>query len=485
MRFTAGKLRGYAVSAAAALLLSACYNTRPSTGGGQTTFSGQRTVNPTDIALPAGYRAEVLTTGLTYPTGVAVAGDGSVYVTESGYSYGEDFTEPRLLRIGRDGRKKVVLTGGNNGPWTGVTYANGALYVAEGGALEGGRILRVTPAGQRTVLVSGLPSFGDHHTDGPAVGPDGWIYFGQGTATNAGVVGPDNLEFGWLKRKPQFHDRPCEDIVLTGQNFTSPDVLTGQGTAQTGAFLPFGTPTTPGQVIRGQVPCSGSVMRIPPGGGRPQLVAWGFRNPFGLAFSPSGKLYVTDNGYDDRGSRPVWGVPDVLWEVRRGAWHGWPDFSAGEPLTKPDFKPPGKAQPSFLLEHKKTPPAPAARLGVHSSANGLDFSRSASFGHVGEAFIALFGDQAPETGKVTNPVGFKVVRVNVENGAVEDFAVNKGRKSGPASLLGGGGLERPLAARFSLDGSALYVADFGVMTMSQAGPNPVRGTGVIWKISRE
>jgi glucose/arabinose dehydrogenase len=226
-------------------------------------------------------------------------------------------------------------------------------------------------------------------------------------------------------------------------------------------------------------------MRIPPGGGQPQLVAWGFRNPFGLAFSPTGKLYVTDNGYDDRGSRPVWGVPDVLWEVRRGAWYGWPDFSAGEPLTKEDFKPPGKPQPTFLLEHKKTPPAPAALLGVHASANSLDFSRSASFGHVGEAFIAFFGDQAPETGKVTNPVGFKVVRVNVQNGAVEDFAVNKGRKTGPASLVGGGGLERPLAARFSPDGSALYVADFGVMTMSKAGPNPARGTGVVWKITRE
>ncbi len=71
-----------------------------------------------------------------------------------------------------------------------------------------------------------------------------------------------------------------------------------------------------------------------------------------------------------------------------------------------------------------------------------------------------------------------------QTGAVEDFAVNKGRKTGPASLVGGGGLERPIAARFSPDGSALYVVDFGVMTMSQSGPNPVRGTGVLWKIVR-
>ena len=73
---------------AGAVLLSGCYNLRPSTGGGQTSFSGARTVNAADIALPSGYRAEVVATGLTYPTGVAFDGSGRVYVTESGYSYG-------------------------------------------------------------------------------------------------------------------------------------------------------------------------------------------------------------------------------------------------------------------------------------------------------------------------------------------------------------------------------------------------------------
>jgi hypothetical protein len=46
-----------------------------------------------------------------------------------------------------------------------------------------------------------------------------------------------------------------------------------------------------------------------------ELVAWGFRNPFGLAFASGGALFVTDNGYDDRGSRAVWGTGDYLWDV--------------------------------------------------------------------------------------------------------------------------------------------------------------------------
>ena len=173
---------------------------------------------------------------------------------------------------------------------------------------QGGRIIRVSPEGQITSIVDGLPSFGDHHTDGPVFGNDGWLYFGQGTASNSGVVGEDNAKFGWLKRHPEFHDIPGEDIELTGQNFKTKDVMGGEGRVETGAFVPFGTTTAPGQVIKGAVKCSGSVLRVRPDGSDLQKVAWGFRNPFGLAFSPDGELYVSDNGYDDRGSRPVWGT---------------------------------------------------------------------------------------------------------------------------------------------------------------------------------
>jgi hypothetical protein len=120
---------------------------------------------------------------------------------------------------------------------------------------------------------------------------------------------------------------------------------------------------------------------------------------------------------------------------------------------------------------------------VHSSADGFDFSRNPAFGHVGEAFVAEFGDQAPATGKVLGPVGYKVVRVDVTNGLVEDFAVNRSRANGPASVLGGGGLERPVSARFDPEGRALYIVDFGVLSQL---PNarPEEGTGVLWRVVR-
>lgn len=479
------RLAVIAVLVSFSLSLAGCWSILPSRGGGQTSAPSERRTDPAGIALPDGYRAEVVATGLTFPTGVTFDGQGRVYVLEAGYSYGEVWTTPRLLRVETGGRTLVVATG-ENGPWNGVVFYNGAFYIADGGEKSGGRILRVAPDGAISPIVQGLPSLGDHHTNGPSVGSDGWIYFGQGTATNSGVVGTDNAEFGWLKRHPEFHDIPCRDIKLAGRNFTSDNPLTPDAgdRATTGSYLPFGQASTPGQTIRGQVPCSGAILRVRPEGGEPELVAWGFRNPFGLAFSPGGRLYVTENGYDQRGSRPVYGTPDVLWAVEPSAWYGWPDHSAGIPLTDGRFAQGGNPDPGALLAEKPgEPPKPAALLGVHASANGFDFSRSEAFGHVGEAFVAEFGDMAPEVGKVLGPVGFKVVRVNVETGRIEDFAVNRPKK-GPASKVGGGGLERPVAARFDPNGDALYVVDFGIMTIGPQGPQPRQGTGVLWRITR-
>lgn len=463
-----------------------CYRMLSSDGGGQTEFSPPREVQASDVALPPGYQIEVVATGLTFPTGVAFDDTGAVHVVEAGYSYGEVWTVPRLLKVNADGSTAEVARGDRNGPWNGVAYANGNFYIAEGGELEGGRILRVTAEGRISTLVGNLPSVGDHHTNGPAVGADGRIYFGQGTATNSAVVGKDNLEFGWLRRFPEFHDKPCNDITLTGRNFETADILQeGKSKVTTGAYSPFGTTTSPGQVIEGGLPCNGALMRINRDGTGLELVAWGFRNPYGLAFAPDGRLYATENGYDDRGSRPVWGTGDYLWRVADGTWYGWPDFSGGKPLNSGRFDPPGGPSPSLLLqEHPNEPPQPAAVLGVHASANGLDFSRSDAFGYVGQAFIAEFGDQAPGTGKSLHPVGFRVVRVDVETGLIADFAINRSKKSGPASKLGTAGLERPVAVRFDPPGNALYLVDFGVMLMSKEGPEPQPGTGVLWKITR-
>jgi glucose/arabinose dehydrogenase len=469
------------------LLNVSCYRMRASNGGGQIKAIPQRSITQDDIALHPGYKIEPVISGLTFPSAVAFDGSGDLYVVEAGYSYGEVWEQPKLLRIEGSGKTTVIATGTKNGPWTGITWHDGAFYIAEGGQMEGGRILKVTKDGQIATLISNLPSVGDHHTNGPVV-KDGYIYFGQGVATNSGVVGKDNADFGWLLRNKDFHDISCQDIVLTGQNYTSPNVLTDDPNDEisTGAYVAFGTSTTAGQTIKGALPCTGSILRIPLTGGNVELVAWGFRNPFGLALSPDGKLFATENGFDERGSRPVWGTGDVLWEIKTGVWYGWPDFAEGKPIQNDEeFKSPAKnAVKPLLQKYPNTPPKPAAIFGVHSSSDGFDFSRNSAFGFVGEAFVAQFGDMAG-AGKVLYPVGFKIVRANVNTGIVSDFATNKGKRNGPASWLKKGGLERPVSVKFDPAGSALYVVDFGIMKTTKEAVLPQTKTGVIWKITKQ
>ena len=471
------------------VLLSGCYAQTASHGGGLATARLPRCARPDDVAVPCGYRVELVAEGLTYPSGVAFDERGTPYVTEAGFAYGTEPIHPRLVRIDPGGRIVPVAVGEpSTAPWNGVDYRGGSFFLSEAGHEGGGQVVRRGADGSRTVLASGLPSQGDHHTNGPVVGADGWVYFSQGTVTNSAVVGKDSDAFGWLKKHPELHDIPGRDVTLTGENFAAWDVLHPElnRIVETGAYVPFGTATTAGQVIHGGVPCSGSILRVKPEGGAVELVAWGLRNPFGLAFAPDGALYATDNGYDERGSRPVFGAGDLLWRVRPGLWYGWPDYSGEEPIFDCAYTGPCTPCPRKVLAQDPNPPQrPAAILEVHSASTGLDFCRNPAFGCVGQAYVAQFGDMSGGVGKVLHPVGFKVVRVDVASGTSEDFAVDFGADNGPASKVGGCGLERPTAVRFDPSGAWLYVVDFGILTTKEGKPTPHPGTGVLWRIGRD
>jgi len=209
------------------------------------------------------------------------------------------------------------------------------------------------------------------------------------------------------------------------------------------------------------------------------------RPMYGLAFAPDGRLYATEHGSDERGARFIIGDPDDLYEVREGAWFGWPDFASGIRLDDAHWGTGGKGREPVLARFPDPdPPKPVASFETHTAANGLDFSRSADFGFAGEAFVALFGDLAPlTTARQVVPAGFKVVRVDVETGAILDFAVN--RTQGPASKLFHGGFERPSHCAFGPD-DALYVVDFGEIKLApeKGGIRMKQGTGALWRIRR-
>src|SRR5690349_19015096 len=118
---------------------------------------------------------EAVSSGLTFPSAVVFDGQNNLYVVEAGYSYGEVWTEPRLLKIDASGQTSVVAKGTRNGPWTSAAWYKDAFYISEGGEAEGGRILKVTKEGAITPLVSNLQSIGDHHTNTLVI-KDDYIY---------------------------------------------------------------------------------------------------------------------------------------------------------------------------------------------------------------------------------------------------------------------------------------------------------------------
>jgi glucose/arabinose dehydrogenase len=447
------------------------------------TREGPRGYNADDILLPEGYTAEVVAAGFHSPVHCCFDERGYCYVSEAGHKID---SKPRVLKVNVNTgeyetffelpEERWIKTGA----FTGEVWHEGRFYFMNTDTLS-----RLRPDGTIEDLVTDLPGRGDHQSNHPVVGPDGKIYFGQGTATNYAVVGADNFAYEWLKNFPDFHDRPGQDITLTGRNYEFQDVL-GNITekVRTGAYVPFGTETYPGQVIKGSVKCNGSILRYDPATGELELVAWGLRNPYGTAFHPDGRLFATEHNSDERGARYIIGDTEDLYEIKEGEWYGWPDFASGIRLDDPYWGEKGRGREPVIADPPNPkPPRPYATFDPHAGVNGFDFCRDAAFGFEGDAFITLFGDIAPVTSHPSAPRGFKIVRVDMKTGRVHDFAVNK--IQGPASRLPHEGFERPSHCQFGPDG-ALYVVDYGEIkiALEVGGIRIKKQTGTLWRIRR-
>ncbi|MGE5632589.1 MAG: PQQ-dependent sugar dehydrogenase [Caulobacteraceae bacterium] len=435
--------------------------------------SNKRRIAPEDIALPKGYKIDVFAAGLNTPINLIFDNFGEMYLADAGITSGDG----KLLRFSA-GRLETIAEGFNP-PLTGITFYQGEIYVA-----HRGNVTKVSTGGRKENIIEGLPSWGDHHNNRVVFSSRGKMYFGQGTATNSGVVGEDNNS--WLGRYPYFHDYPGSTIVLSGQNFRTRNLQSAceNDYAYTGAFSPYGVPNYPGEIAKGIEKAGGSILRADPDGSNLELVAWGFRNPFRMKFDCDNRLFTTNHGMDERGSRPVANSPDEFIKVKPGTWYGWPDYTGGLPVTLPAFKPEKGPKPSSLLAcHPMVPPKPFSAFKPHSAIMGFDFNYNYEFGEVGDVYIAEFGSEAPRTtgGKPLTRVGHKVSRIDMNTGDVRPFAVNKTGYA--ASYTGGGGFERPIDVVFGLQGE-MYIVDFGVEDEeSQGGYAP--NTGVIWKVTRK
>jgi glucose/arabinose dehydrogenase len=460
-----------------------------------------------NFKLYPGYTIEPIIWNLTLPTSVTFDNENNMYIAEAGFVYGGLQPIPRILKVdSQSGNISILVDRKLNGPITDIEFYDGKIYVSHRGIIS-----TVEPdSGLVKDIIIGLPSTGDHHNNQIAIGTDNRIYFGQGEATNSGVVGEDNFRLGWLKTAPQFHDTPAKKITLTGENFVTANPLTAESndTTATGAFVPFGTSTYKGQVIPGNIKCNGCILSANLDGTDITLVGWGFRSAYGIAFLPNDptKLLVTVNGADERGSRPITNDTEKIYSIdisssnssQLGKFYGWPDFLGNaEPVTDPKFQVKNLPPLQFVMQNHPPVEKPLLELKVGSALAQIDFSSSYNntndFGLKDMAFIAEFGIMVPishSPWSIKNQkqeiVGQKVVIFNLQNKSYSDFiSLNK-----PDTSF------RPVGIAFNKNENALYVTSIGKVEIRTTLPNDnsielsepspwyYPNTGIIWKVTK-
>jgi glucose/arabinose dehydrogenase len=419
--------------------------------------------------------------------------------------------------------------------------ARGAA-AGKGGGNNTSRVVTIDTDGNTVkTLIGGLPT-GDHPTELIVV-KDGYLYWSQGSATNSGVTGHDNGNGG------NQHDIACERIQLSKNLFDSGDGhmtsgFSNHNVRRANQFVEaFEDATQPGM-------CTGAILRARISG-HPKVepFSWGYRNPFGLQFAPDdhaleGKLFVTENGEDERGARPTNNSPDRLQVAQqhrdgRPDFHGWPDRFGFLDSTQAVFNPVGGpgddnaagvvGKPVLpVLDHFPQPPvAPIALEPADVAAVGTDFAPDSFTGGVvkkGAALVSREGDFGfskdngePEAGHDIELVNFSKrgdpLQLSLSPFAFNCRAANQhlnadgsprcrdangnDASAGQAFAERISGINRPIQVLFGPDG-ALYLVDYGAVrdfgqsdsrTTFVGGPTngpliEIPKTGVIWKITR-
>jgi hypothetical protein len=317
----------------------------------------------------------------------------------------------------------------------------------------------------------------------------------------------------------------------------------------TSGYSPHGV-TRPGAVVpafdsaTGHGICDGAILRAKLNSNNPkgtvEPFSWGYRNPFGLRFAPDdhalrGGLFVTENGEDERGARPVNNAPDRLHLAQQNKdgtpdYHGWPDRfgflesgqavfnpigGPGDDLCAPPANPPFPACIPLVLANDVPvkpvlafPPqpitAPLALEAADVASVGLDFvpdSFVAGPVRQGAALISREGDFGFSKANGVPEAGHDVELVNFSKKGdplqlqLQRFAHNTTFEQ--AFVDGLRGINRPVDLKFGPDDCA-YLVDYGaVRDFGQSDPDSqfkdpldaplvqIPGTGVIWKICKQ
>ncbi len=202
-----------------------------------------------------------------------------------------------------------------------VFRANGDLFATSNVVSGVGSIVRLRDtdgddvADERVTIVDGLPSEGDHQTDRLRFGPDGLLYFGQGSSTDNGVPAPGMPG-----------ERPLNATILR-VDVDNP-----------GAIATFAT---------------------------------GLRNPFGMAFHPeNGELFVADEASGGEVGGPPdqdTSTPDEVNWIVQGGNYGFPRCEGTPTPDNPNCL--GVRAPMIQFVRHLTPTSVAFYTGAQAGAD--------------------------------------------------------------------------------------------------------------------
>jgi glucose/arabinose dehydrogenase len=315
--------------------------------------------------------------------------------------FAQGLKEPRMMAVGPDGY----------------------LYVAERGA---NRIIRL-PDRDGDTIADGVEvaAVGLRAPSSLTFYKDGSLYVGETTRVLR-LSEPD--EQGVFQKSEVIVDGLPEGGHYTRTVLFSPDWLT--------LFVSVGSSCN---VCVEEDPRRAAILRYNPDGSQEKIYASGLRNAVGITFgADSDELWATNNGRDMLGDDLP---PDTINLVSEGDDFGWPRCHSGR-IPDPQY---GGSNACAGVK------PPAVELQAHSAPLGLTFYSGTQFpeAYRGDLFVAYHGSW-----NRSQPTGYKVVRIPIENGQagpVEDFAV--GWLGADGSAWG-----RPVDVVTGRDGS-LYVSD--------------------------
>lgn len=148
-----------------------------------------------------------------------------------------------------------------------------------------------------------------------------------------------------ISEGPNF-DIPPVDVTLNGNNY---------GENENIAYCKKpGIKCEVGEKIEGQKVGNAAIYIIDNKTKELKLYASGIRSVTGIDVDSEGNVYAAIEGMENKGLRPVSDDSDYIYEIKKGLWYGFPDYSGGDYIESPRFQDEegNLVKPILLLDSK-------------------------------------------------------------------------------------------------------------------------------------